>query len=257
MLILPAIDIRDGRCVRLFQGDYSRETIYGDDPAEVAERFEAEGAAMLHVVDLDGARAGTPANLATLQRIARHVKIPLQFGGGIRSLAFANSALDAGASRVVAGSRLAEDENFAAAFFGELGERAVAGVDARDGRVAISGWTRTTALPASEFAVAMERLGAKRFVMTDVATDGTLAGPNLPFLGEMAARVSGRVIASGGISSLADLRNLAEAGIPNLEAVIVGKALYEGRFELAEALAAASASTGNSEQSPSRKARPL
>jgi len=235
MTIYPAIDLRDGKCVRLFQGDYSQETIYADDPSEVAKRFEAEGAEALHVVDLDGARSGTPANLQAVGAIAKAVGIPVQFGGGIRTLQTAREALERGVHRVVIGSKLIDSPDFAEAIFGMLGESAAAGIDSREGMVAISGWTETSSISAVDLARRMEHLGARRFVVTDIARDGALQGPNLEFFKSMAGAVQGKVIASGGVTSLEDLDDVRRLGIPNIEGIIVGKALYEGRFQLGEA----------------------
>lgn len=237
MLVIPAIDLHGGKCVRLFQGDFAHETVYDENPVDVARRFEAEGAQLIHVVDLDGALTGEPANLKTVGEICRSVKIPIEFGGGVRSLQLARQALAEGVHRVVVGSRLVESPEFADAIFFGLGESAAAGIDARDGRVAVSGWTETKDLAAEELAMRMQLLGARRFVVTDISRDGAMSGPNVDFFRRMGLAVAGRIIASGGISDLYDFEVLAEAQIPNLEGVIVGRALYEGRFTLAQAVA--------------------
>lgn len=236
MVIYPAIDLRGGKCVRLFQGDYARETVYAEDPCEVARKFEAEGAQRLHVVDLDGAKTGTPENLQTVQAIAKAVQIPVQFGGGVRTLQTAREAVEMGIHRVVIGSKLIDSPEFAEAIFAILGESAAAGIDSREGLVAVSGWTETSSIPAQDLARRMEDLGARWFVVTDIARDGALQGPNLAYFRSMAEAVSGRVIASGGVTSLADLEAIRDLGPSNLEGIVVGKALYEGRFSLTEAI---------------------
>jgi phosphoribosylformimino-5-aminoimidazole carboxamide ribotide isomerase len=236
MLILPAIDLRGGKCVRLYQGDYGRETVYADDPLEVAKRFEGQGAGLLHVVDLDGARQGYPANLEVVGKIAESLSIPVQFGGGIRSLAIAREALERGIHRVVIGSKLLDSPEFAESVFAILGESAAAGIDARNGWVATSGWTETSAVEAEALAKSMDALGARRFVVTDISRDGAMKGPNLEFLRSMSRAVRGKVIASGGVSTIGDLEALFELGFHNLEGVIVGKALYEGKLELQDAV---------------------
>jgi phosphoribosylformimino-5-aminoimidazole carboxamide ribotide isomerase len=236
LTIYTAIDLRDGKCVRLFQGDYAQETVYADDPSEVARRFEAEGAQALHIVDLDGARSGEPANLTVVGEIIEAVRIPIQFGGGIRTLETARAALGKGVKRVVIGSRLIDSPDFAEAIFSFLGESAVAGIDAREGLVAVSGWTEISAIPAEILATRMENLGARRFIVTDIARDGALQGPNLEFFKKMSQAVKGKVIASGGVSGLNDIGAIHELGCPNIEGIIVGRALYEGRFNLTDAL---------------------
>jgi phosphoribosylformimino-5-aminoimidazole carboxamide ribotide isomerase len=236
MLILPAIDLRDGRCVRLSQGDYERETRYEGDPAQVAVAFLEQGAGLVHVVDLDGARSGRPVNLETVARISRATDGAIEVGGGVRTLEDAERILNLGVRRVVMGTSLARDLEFAATVFQRLGDRVVAGVDARDGHVAVEGWTQESGVEAGEFLRRLEGLGAQRFIVTDIATDGMLAGPNVEFLRRMADRVSVPVIASGGIAGVDDVRAVAQLGV---EAVIVGKALYEGRLSVGDAVEAA------------------
>jgi phosphoribosylformimino-5-aminoimidazole carboxamide ribotide isomerase len=240
MVIFPAIDLRGGRCVRLVQGDFARETVYDDDPVAMALRFRAQGAEFLHVVDLDGAREGAPRNLEVVRRLAKETGLRLQVGGGVRSLEIARELLDAGVERVVAGSRLASDDEFAKTLFAELGERVVAGIDARGGVVAVQGWTQTSGVPATDLARRLQLLGARRLIVTDIATDGMLTGPNIAFLEEMLEAVAMPVIASGGVGSLEDLSTLARLQPKGLEGAIVGKALYEGRFLLSEAITSVS-----------------
>lgn len=236
MLVIPAIDMRGGKCVRLCQGDYMQETVYSDDPIKVAKQFEASGAEMIHVVDLDGARSGYPINLPLASDIAHAVKIPVQFGGGIRSLEIARRALDGGLHRVVIGSKLIDSPEFAEAVFAILGESAAAGIDSRDNFVATSGWTQMSSVGADELIRRTEILGARRFVITDINRDGSMGGPNMDFLYKMSHMVKGRVIASGGISTMQDLQAIYALGLKNLEGVIVGTAIYEGKLDLAEAV---------------------
>lgn len=227
------------------QGDYAQETVYDQDPLELAQQFESEGAEILHMVDLDGARSGTPANLEIVERVSKSIGIPVQFGGGVRTLETARRAIDAGVHRVVIGTKLIESPEFAETIFSALGESAAAGIDARDGMVAIAGWTETSTISAEDLAQRMERLGARRFMITDIARDGALVGPNLDFLRKVADSVRSKVIASGGVASLHDIRSLAGMGLRNLEGVIVGKALFEGRFGLQDAVHAACADSEN------------
>jgi len=232
---VPAVDIRGGRCVRLVQGDFSRETRYADDPSEMARHWQSQGAQWLHVVDLDGARDGVRANAAAIARLLTAVDIPVQVGGGIRSVDTARELLDAGAARVVVGTRAAEEPDALAEWIAALGaDRLVVGVDARDGRVATHGWTTVTDLTVTTLCERLAGFGVKRVVYTDVGRDGILGGPNVEVTREV-ARVIG-VIGSGGVSTVGHLQALAEAGA---EGAIIGTALYEGRLSLKEALSVA------------------
>jgi phosphoribosylformimino-5-aminoimidazole carboxamide ribotide isomerase len=233
MLIFPAIDLRNGKCVRLHQGDYAQETIYGEEPAKVAADFEAQGAKFLHVVDLDGARSGSPQNLDAIQAIRRAIQIPMQVGGGIRDEASMDGLLALGVNRVILGSRVARDLDWASEILPRYGEQVVIGIDARDGLVAVSGWQKTENVRATELARKLSDLGGKRVIFTDISRDGTLAGPNLPTLQAMIDEGGMPVVASGGVGTLDDLRTLSRLPI---EGVIVGKALYERRFTLSEAV---------------------
>ena len=237
--IIPAIDIRGGRCVRLFQGDYARETVYGDDPVEMARRWEGEGATRLHVVDLDAARSGQPENLEVVRRIARALLIPVQMGGGVRDRAAVLRTLDAGVDRAIIGTTAAADADGAAALFGEFGERLVLALDARDGKVAAAGWRETTQWEAVDLARRLQDAGARRVIYTDIATDGTGTGPSLESTRRLAEALKIPVIASGGIGSAEHLREVAQLARYGVEGVIVGKALYTGAVRLADALAAA------------------
>jgi len=235
MLIIPAIDLIDGRCVRLRHGDYDQKTEYAGDPVDVAKSFADQGATWLHVVDLDGAKAGKPVNLATVQRIADAAVIEVELGGGLRDDDSVRAAFDVGVRRVVLGSAAISNEAFAARCF-ELGEAVVLGIDTKDGMVAVLGWTSTSTVTGVELARKMIALGCRRIIYTDIATDGAFTGPNLPALREMMA-LGVPVVASGGVSGVVDIVALAKVGS---EAVIVGRALYEGRLTVSEAITAAS-----------------
>lgn len=241
LTLLPAIDIRDGHAVRLLQGDYERETRYDADPLLAAKRWLEGGAEILHVVDLDGARAGRPINLEIVSRIASEVQVPVQLGGGLRDRGAVEEAFAAGASRAVLGTSAQSDPDLLAELAELYGERIVASVDARGANVAVEGWERSTSTPVAE---AVERLGSRgvsRFVYTPVEVDGTLEGPGLDGLGPILAAcdASGsKLIYSGGVGTLQHLNELADLAAPGLEGVIVGRALYEERFTVAEAIQA-------------------
>lgn len=232
MELWPAIDLRGGRCVRLLQGDYDRETVFSDDPVEMARRFVAAGARRLHVVDLDGAKAGEPVQAKLVERITRAAGVPCQVGGGVRTLETAQRYADAGVTRIVVGSIAIEHPELLEDLALSLPERIVLGLDARDGLVAVRGWVETSALTAVEVARRHERLPLAAVVYTDIATDGTLGGPNVPALEELIAAVGLPIVASGGISNAADLRRVAGTGA---EGCIVGRALYDGGLSLAAA----------------------
>jgi phosphoribosylformimino-5-aminoimidazole carboxamide ribotide isomerase len=236
MLILPAIDLLDGKCVRLTQGEYDQSQVYDSDPANVARRFADEGADFIHVVDLDGAKAGYPVNRSSIEAIVRATSVAVQVGGGVRSLATARDLLELGVRRVILGTSLIARREESTQIFAELGSRAVAGIDARDGYVAVSGWTEGSSVSAVDLARWVEQNGGQRIILTDIATDGMLTGPNFDLLSHMMAAVNLPVIASGGVSSLQDLNDLAKMR-PAPEGAIVGKALYEGRFSLRAATA--------------------
>jgi phosphoribosylformimino-5-aminoimidazole carboxamide ribotide isomerase len=238
VILYPAIDIRDGKAVRLTQGDYARETVYDADPAEAAARWAEGGAEWLHVVDLDGARSGTPANLERVREIAAGVEIPIQVGGGLRDGDAVERVLDAGADRVVVGTAALRDPAFLEAMLDHHGQRVVVGVDVRGGLAAIEGWIETSDEPAPALIRALAERGVSRIVFTPIEVDGTMAGPPLGELGEIADDLDAELIYSGGIGSLEDLRALAELGLPALGGVIVGRALYEGRFAVSDAIEA-------------------
>ncbi len=244
MILYPAIDIRGGQAVRLLQGDYERETTYDADPVDAAKRWAGEGAEFLHVVDLDGAKAGAPQNLDAVRRIAAAVDCPIQVGGGLRDEASVASVLDAGAERVVIGTAALRDPVFLAETIDAHGERVVVSVDARKGKVALDGWTESSRVEVIDAIAALTVRGARRFLCTAIEVDGTMEGPAVEELGRIASLTKAKVIASGGVGELSDLEKLAGLAAPNLEGVIVGRALYEARFTVSEAIAAL--------QSPSR-----
>jgi len=231
MDIYPAVDIRNGRCVRLMQGDFAREEVFSDDPLAVAEAWFDEGAPLIHVVDLDGAREGGRANAAVVEAMAGR-GIPVQVGGGIRSYEDVRSLLDSGARRVVIGTVAVEDPCLRRRLLGEFGERVVVGLDCRDGRVSTRGWLRQEQLRARDLANTVMEEGGRHVLVTDISRDGTLQGPNVELLGEV-LETGAAVIASGGVGSVEHLRILARlaAGNPDLKGVIVGRALYVGTLE--------------------------
>jgi phosphoribosylformimino-5-aminoimidazole carboxamide ribotide isomerase len=234
--LYPAIDILDGNAVRLVRGDFDAKTIYESDPLAAARAWVRAGARNLHVVDLDGARGGEPVNLAHLRRISGELDVVVQYGGGLRSAAAVRDALQAGAGRVVLGTAAFADTGLLEEALGAHGpERVLVSVDARGGHVATSGWTDRTELGALEALVSLQRRGVERFVFTDVDRDGMLEGPRLEEVRTLAAAVEGTLVYSGGIGRLEDLEGLARLGAPNIDGVIVGKALYERRFTVAEA----------------------
>ncbi len=237
MILYPAIDIRDGRAVRLIQGDYEQETAYDDDPVVAARRWVDGGARWLHVVDLDGARAGEPVNLEHVRRIVAAVPVPVQLGGGLRDSKKVEEAISSGAERIVLGTAAVRDPDLAAAIADAHGDRVVVSVDSRSGKVAAEGWTEASDLGTSEVIAALADRGVRRFVYTPVDVDGLMEGPDLDSLREAAKATDGELIYSGGVGSLDDLRALAGLGVDNLGGVIVGRALYEERFTIAEARA--------------------
>lgn len=238
MLLYPAIDIRGGKAVRLVEGDYARETTYDADPVDAALRWAGEGAGFLHVVDLDGAKAGEPQNLDAIQRIADAVPCPIQVGGGLREEESVAAVLRAGAERVVIGTAALRDPAFLERMLARHGERVVVSVDAREGKVSLSGWTETSDADVADAVASLSERGVRRFLCTAIEVDGTMAGPALGELNRIAAATSAAVIASGGVGDLSHLETLAREAAPNVEGAIVGRALYERRFTVAEAIAA-------------------
>jgi phosphoribosylformimino-5-aminoimidazole carboxamide ribotide isomerase len=242
MILLPAIDILDGKAVRLARGDFEQRTVYDADPLDAARRWVQAGARALHVVDLDGARSGRPANLDHVRRIVAEVGVPVQVGGGLRDAGAVGQALEAGATRVVLGTAALHDVDFLDEVIASHRDRLVVSVDARGGRLAASGWTEQTEIPVESVIESLGRRGVVRFVYSSIERDGMLTGPDLGEVTRVAAVVRGSWIYSGGVSSVADLRSLAQLRQVNLTGVIVGKALYEERFAVAEAQAALDAS---------------
>lgn len=236
MEILPALDLRGGRCVRLLQGDYERETVFGDDPVETALRWQQLGAPRLHVVDLEGARSGSPAEAETIERIVREASIPVQVAGGIRSLQQAHRYLQAGADRVVFGTAAVRDPELVHEALKMDEAAVVVALDARDGRIRTDGWLQSSELTVRDLAARMQALGVRRVLMTDISRDGTLTEPNFAALAELQLSGGFAVIASGGVTSLAHITQLAHLG---LEGAIIGQALYSGALSLPEALCAA------------------
>jgi phosphoribosylformimino-5-aminoimidazole carboxamide ribotide isomerase len=237
LILYPAIDIRDGKAVRLIQGDYDQETAYDDDPVVAARRWVDGGARWLHVVDLDGARAGEPVNLEHVRRIVAAVSVPVQLGGGLRDSKKVEEALSSGVERVILGTAAVRDPEMAAAIASAHGERVVVSVDSRSGKVAAEGWTEGSDLDTADVIASLAGRGISRFVFTPVEVDGLMEGPDLDSLRDAASATNGELIYSGGIGSLDDLRSLSDLRVENLGGVIVGRALYEQRFTVADAQA--------------------
>ncbi len=235
MRIYPAIDIKDGRCVRLYKGRFDDMTVYGSDPAEMAKKWEAQGGEYIHVVDLDGALKGHGVNADVIKKICESVNVPVQTGGGIRTMADIEAKLACGIDRVIIGTKAVSDADFVKRAVDKYAERIVIGIDAKDGMVAVEGWEKTSDFGAVEFAKKMESIGVRTIVYTDIATDGTLAGPNLSAMREMAENVGMDVIASGGVGNIEHIKALVPCGV---EGVITGKALYTGSIDLKEAIKA-------------------
>ncbi len=236
MQIWPAIDLRGGKCVRLRQGDYAQETIFNDDPLAVANHFQASGARHLHIVDLDGAREGSPVNLPVVQDIVAAVDMQCELGGGVRDEQSIAELLGFGLSRLVVGTSAIKRPEWFSETCRSFPHKLVLGVDARDGLVATDGWMETSSLSAVELVMQFADEPLAAIVYTDIATDGMMSGPNIKAMKEMQHSVNLPVVASGGVTTIDDVRALAEAG---LAAVIIGRALYEGAFELSEAIAVA------------------
>ncbi|HRY12430.1 MAG TPA: 1-(5-phosphoribosyl)-5-[(5-phosphoribosylamino)methylideneamino]imidazole-4-carboxamide isomerase [Syntrophomonadaceae bacterium] len=240
MIIFPAIDLKEGQCVRLVQGRREDKTVYSNSPGEMARSFEQQGAQYLHVVDLDGAFEGEPRNLQAIAEIAAAIKIPFQVGGGLRTRADVARLLELGASRVIIGTRAVHNPLFMQELLEEYGsERILLGIDAHDGMVAMEGWLEKSTLDAFKFGQTMGHLGVKTAVYTDIARDGLLQGPNLPAIEQMVRSSGLNIIASGGVSTVENITALKELEPQGLVGAIVGKALYEGKISLADALAAA------------------
>jgi phosphoribosylformimino-5-aminoimidazole carboxamide ribotide isomerase len=235
MILYPAIDILDGKAVRLARGDFEEKTVYRDSPLEAARAWVDEGAHFLHVVDLDGARTGSPKSLVHLAQIAHELPCPVQYGGGLRSLPAVRDALRAGAERVILGTAAYTDVDFLDDVLGAFRDRVIVSVDTRGGNISTSGWQQTTQMPGESVIERLQNRGVRSFVYTNVDRDGMLAGPDLAEVKRIAAVVRGRFLYSGGIGSIEHLEALRDLRQVNLGGVIVGKALYEGRFTVREA----------------------
>jgi phosphoribosylformimino-5-aminoimidazole carboxamide ribotide isomerase len=238
MEVIPAIDLRGGRCVRLFQGDYARETVFSDDPVAMAKRWAEQGAPRLHIVDLDGARDGTQANAEATRAIIHAVELPVQVAGGVRDMATVDRWIEADADRVVLGTAAVQDPNFAAEACARYGDRIVVSLDGRNGYFASRGWLDQTEQRIDDLMRKFVELGIQRFVYTDIGVDGTLTAPNYDAIEELLKATSAKLISAGGVAETEHLVRLAELGV---EGAIVGMALYEGRVKLPEALAAVAA----------------
>jgi len=235
MEIIPAIDLRNGKCVRLYQGDYGQETIFSDDPVSVALRWQSEGARRLHIVDLDGAAKGEPSNLEAIEDIVAAIDIPVEVGGGIRSIETIEQLFAAGVERAILGTVAVEKPDLVKEACQRFGDRIIISIDARDRWVATRGWLQKSTVTASELASKMIELGVMRFIYTDISRDGTLTSPNFEAVAELLSQVNVPVIGAGGISSVHHLTKLAELGV---EGAIVGRAIYTGDVKLSEAFKA-------------------
>ena len=238
MEVIPAIDLLDGKCVRLYQGDYDRASIFNDNPVEVARQWALEGATRLHVVDLDGAKEGKSVNLSVIEAIARAIDIPVQVGGGLRARAGVSRLLDTGVQRAILGTVAVENPDLVTQLCSEFNDRIVVGIDARNGKVATRGWLETSEVEATKLAAEMAQAGAAAIIYTDIHRDGTLSGPNMDALRELAESIDIPVIASGGVSSLTDLLSLLSLESAGVTGAIVGKAIYIGDVSLKEAVRA-------------------
>ena len=241
MKLFPAIDIRGGKCVRLLKGDFDQETVFSDSPADMAAQWESQGAEFLHLVDLDGARAGKPQNLETVKAILAKVKIPVELGGGIRTLEDIKEVLGLGVRRVILGSVAVHDPALVKAACEQYGDRVVVGIDAKDGMVAVEGWGQTSNLEAPVLGRMMAEAGVKTIIYTDISRDGTLGGVNVAATVEMAEKSGLEVVASGGIKDLEDIKALKEYEKSGVAGAILGKSLYMHTLDLKEALAVAGA----------------
>jgi phosphoribosylformimino-5-aminoimidazole carboxamide ribotide isomerase len=239
MLIVPAIDLKEGRCVRLLRGEMNAETVYGDDPVAIGQRWVNEGAQYLHVVDLDGAVSGRPVNGAAIAALCRALPIPIEVGGGIRNVARVAELLELGADRVIFGTAALAEPEVVREACRQFPRRIAVGIDARDGQVAVQGWTETSSVTAASLARRAQDLGACRVIYTDISRDGTQEGVNVVATRAIAEAISIPVTASGGVGSLADIAALKAAGVPGIDAVIIGRALYTGAVRLPDAIIAA------------------
>ncbi|MDP7439159.1 MAG: 1-(5-phosphoribosyl)-5-[(5-phosphoribosylamino)methylideneamino]imidazole-4-carboxamide isomerase [SAR324 cluster bacterium] len=235
MLLIPAIDLKNGRCVRLLQGEAAAETVYSDDPAAMARSFEDAGAKRLHLVDLDGAFKGKGANLVSIRSILKNISIPVQLGGGLRNAENIEQMFELGVSSVIVGTMAVKNPDVLEEVIQRFsGEKVILGIDARDRKVSIEGWQEGTEIDDVEFALRWKKFGIQRIVFTDIARDGMLSGPNLEALGDFARRTGLKIVASGGVSSMGDLELLKTLEVDGVDQVISGKAIYEGKLDLKE-----------------------
>ncbi|MEE3266517.1 MAG: 1-(5-phosphoribosyl)-5-[(5-phosphoribosylamino)methylideneamino]imidazole-4-carboxamide isomerase [SAR324 cluster bacterium] len=235
MLLIPAIDLKNGRCVRLLQGEAAAETVYSDDPASMARSFEDAGAKRLHLVDLDGAFKGKGANLISIRSILKNISIPVQLGGGLRNAENIEKMFELGVSSVIVGTMAVKNPDVLEEVIQRFtGEKVILGIDARDRKVSIEGWQEGTEIDDVEFALSWKKFGIQRIVFTDIARDGMLSGPNLEALGDFARRTGLKIVASGGVSSMEDLELLKTLEVDGVDQVISGKAIYEGKLDLKE-----------------------
>ena len=236
MVILPAIDLKGGKCVRLYQGDFNQSTVFSDYPEEMALKWQQQGAKHLHIVDLDGAKKGEPVNVFSIKKILETVRIPIEVGGGIRTLENIEDLLDMGIERVILGSTAVEHPELIREAALEFGEKVVVGVDAKQGFVAVDGWLSFSDLTVLDLAIEVGDMGISTIIYTDIAKDGTLAGHNAEATADLARQAGISVIASGGVASLDDIRALKAHESDGIEGVVIGRALYTGALDLAEAL---------------------
>ncbi len=235
MLIIPAIDLINGECVRLKQGNYNQKTVYSQDPVAVAKQFAEAGAELIHIVDLDGARLGEPKNLEIISQVAKSISVPIELGGGIRNLAAVEAAFAAGVERVILGTAVLAQPAWLETAIDTYGERIVIGIDARDGKVAVQGWLEDTTVDALDLIDKIKALGCEEIIYTDISRDGMLNGPNLDALKQLGSK-NMKIIASGGVSSLADIQELRALASSGVYAAIVGKAIYDQEIDLHEAI---------------------
>ena len=239
MIIFPAIDLRDGKCVRLLRGDFAKETVYSSNPEDVALRWVREGAEYLHVVDLDGALAGKPQNTEVIKKILSSVQIPIEVGGGIRTLETIENTLELGVKRVILGSVAVQNRSLVKEACQRYRDRVVVGIDAKDGITVIDGWGVSGGIPAVELAKELASFGLKTIIYTDISRDGTLSGVNIEATSKLAIESGVDIIASGGVKSLEDIHALKKCEVDGIVGVIAGKSIYEGTLSLSEAIAAA------------------
>lgn len=247
--IYPAIDLLDGKCVRLFQGNYDRSTVYGDSPVGIAKTFCTEGAEWLHVVDLDGARAGSPANQAIIGRIAAEVPVNVEVGGGVRSMETVESYLNHGIKRVILGSSAIADPEFVRTALNRYPDSIAIGLDVKEGKVAVKGWLEVSGLSAADLAKQLIQYGARHFIYTDISRDGALKGANSGAAEKLAADIGMPVVVSGGVSTTKEIVTMAEKGSGRISGAIIGKALYTKQISLKEALKAVGADAGKTNHS--------